>query len=127
MANILIAEDSPTDALVLRRTLEQSGHCVTVACDGMAAIDHATTHLPDVILMDVVMPRLNGFQATRELRRHAPTADIPIIMVSTKKQPTDRLWGLRQGAVDYLCKPIDPSALAASVMQAIADAPAGQV
>ncbi len=123
MANILVVEDSPTDAMVLRRTLEQSGHNVAVASDGLQAIDHATAFLPDVILMDIVMPHLNGFQATRELRRHPPTADIPVIMVSTKSQPTDRLWGLRQGAVDYLCKPIDPAVLTASVDQAIADIP----
>ena len=109
--------------MVLRRTLEQSGHNVAVASDGLQAIDHATAFLPDVILMDIVMPHLNGFQATRELRRHPPTADIPVIMVSTKSQPTDRLWGLRQGAVDYLCKPIDPAVLTASVDQAIADIP----
>ncbi len=123
MANILIVEDSPTDAMVLRRTLELSGHQVCVASDGLQAIDHAAVHLPDVILMDIVMPHLNGFQATRELRRLPSTADIPVIMVSTKKQPTDKLWGLRQGAVDYLCKPIDPVVLTASVNQAIADLP----
>jgi len=120
VASILIVEDSPTDALVLRRALEQHGHSVTVATDGEAGIHRAIDDQPDLILMDIVMPRLNGFEATRELRKYKHTSDIPVIMVSTKKQQTDRIWGLRQGAVDYICKPVDVALLVASVDQAIA-------
>ena len=120
MANILIVEDSPTDAYALRRILERDGHEVTVAADGEQGVKCARDEHPDVILMDIVLPRLNGFQATRELHKHGPTADIPIILVSTKDQRTDRLWGLRQGAVDYLPKPVDHRTLLASVNQAMA-------
>ena len=122
MASILIVEDSPTDALVLRRALERYGHSVTVATDGESGIHRAIDDQPDLILMDVVMPRLNGFEATRELRKYEHTAAIPVIMVSTKKQQTDRIWGLRQGAVDYICKPVDVAMLVASVDQAMAGA-----
>ena len=122
MASILIVEDSPTDALVLRRALERHGHSVTVATDGESGIHRAIDDLPDLILMDVVMPRLNGFEATRELRKCEHTAAIPVIMVSSKKQQTDRIWGLRQGAVDYICKPVDVAMLVASVDQAMAGA-----
>jgi len=127
VASILIVEDSPTDALVLRRALEQHGHSVTVATDGEAGIHCAIDEQPDLILMDIVMPRLNGFEATRELRKYKHTSGIPVIMVSTKKQQTDRIWGLRQGAVDYICKPVDVAMLVASVDQAIAGSgePAG--
>lgn len=120
MANILIVEDSPTDAYALRRILERDGHEVTVVADGEQGVKCARDEHPDLILMDIVLPRLNGFQATRELHKYAPTADIPIILVSTKDQRTDRLWGLRQGAVDYLPKPVDHRTLLASVKQAMA-------
>ena len=120
MANILIVEDSPTDAYALRRILERDGHAVTVAADGEQGVKLARDAQPDVILMDIVLPRLNGFQATRELSKHTLTADIPIILVSTKDQRTDRLWGLRQGAVDYLPKPVENKVLLASVKQAMA-------
>ena len=93
---------------------------MTVAADGEQGVKLARDAQPDVILMDIVLPRLNGFQATRELSKHTLTADIPIILVSTKDQRTDRLWGLRQGAVDYLPKPVENKVLLASVKQAMA-------
>jgi len=82
----------------------------------------ARMHSPDVIIMDIVMPGVNGFQATRELRRRADTSGIPIIMMSTKDQETDRIWGLRQGAFDYLVKPVKKRALLQCVDSALASA-----
>ncbi len=83
-------------------------------------MDMAQKHSPDLIIMDIVMPGVNGFQATRELRRSTETAAIPIIMMSTKDQEADRIWGLRQGAFDYLIKPVKRRLLLASVASALA-------
>ena len=106
MARILVIEDSLTAAHVYQRTLERFGHEVLLAVDGESGIAAARRDSPDLILMDVVMPGVNGFQATRELGRHPETASIPVIIITTKAQDTDRIWGLRQGACDYLVKPV---------------------
>jgi twitching motility two-component system response regulator PilH len=108
---VLIVDDSPTETRILTHTLSQAGYRVEAATNGEQGVEMARRIQPDVILMDVIMPTLNGFQATRVLHRDAATANIPIIMVTTKNQPTDRTWGLRQGAVDYLVKPVEPAAL----------------
>ena len=119
MANILIVEDSATDAFVMQRILEKHGHVVEIAGNGEDGINQALHRHPDVILMDVVMPEMNGFQATRELQRIQETAHIPVIIVSSKQQKTDRIWGMRQGAVDYLYKPVSDRILAKSVDAAL--------
>jgi len=106
MALILIADDSPTEVYVLKKFLENHDHQVIIAEDGEEAITLAESKRPSLILMDVVMPKLNGFQATRKLHKSSETQNIPIIIVSTKDQQTDRLWGLRQGAKGYLSKPV---------------------
>ncbi|RKZ81069.1 MAG: response regulator [Gammaproteobacteria bacterium] len=106
MALILIADDSPTEIYVLKKMLEKHDHQVVIAEDGEQAIDLTHSQHPNLILMDVVMPKLNGFQATRRLSKEPETADIPIIIVSSKNQETDKLWGLRQGAKGYLGKPV---------------------
>ena len=106
MALILIADDSPTEIYVLQKMLEKHNHQVIIAEDGEQAIDMTHRQHPDLILMDVVMPKLNGFQATRRLSKEPETEDIPIIIVSSKNQETDKLWGLRQGAKGYLGKPV---------------------
>ncbi|WP_417551220.1 twitching motility response regulator PilH [Methylophaga sp.] len=106
MALILIADDSPTEVYVLQKMLEKNGHEVIVATDGEQAVAMAQSQLPQLILMDVVMPGLNGFQATRRLTKDSATAHIPIVIVSSKHQETDRMWGMRQGARGYLGKPV---------------------
>jgi twitching motility two-component system response regulator PilH len=111
MALILIADDSPTEVYVLQKMLEKNGHDVLTAADGNEAVDTANSRHPDVILMDVVMPNLNGFQATRKLSKDPATSGIPIIIVSSKNQETDKLWGLRQGAKGYLGKPVTEAEL----------------
>jgi twitching motility two-component system response regulator PilH len=103
---VLVVDDSPTEQHVLRSILEKAGFEVATASDGQEGIEQAKRLKPDLILMDVVMPVLNGFQATRKLNDDAETADIPVIMVTTKDQETDKKWGLRQGADDYLVKPV---------------------
>jgi len=120
VAQILIVDDSPTELHVLKGMLEKNGHQVITAGNGEQGVQTAKDNHPDLILMDVVMPGLNGFQATRQLSRDASTRDIPIIIVSTKSQETDRVWGMRQGARDYLTKPVAETDLMAKVAALLA-------
>lgn len=106
MARVLIVDDSPTEVHVLKTILEEDGHQVTSADNAEDGIAVAKEQKPDLILMDVVMPGMNGFQATRALTKDEETSSIPIIIVTTKDQETDRVWGLRQGAKDYISKPV---------------------
>ncbi len=115
MARILIVDDSPTQLLSLKRIVEKLGHGVLTAADGAAGVEIAKREIPDLILMDVVMPNLNGFQATRTIARDAKTSHIPVILVTTKGQDTDKVWGMRQGAKAYVTKPIDEKALAQTI------------
>ncbi len=111
MAQILIVDDSPTEAHILKGMLEKNGFEIETAENGTEGIERAKELKPDLILMDVVMPGLNGFQATRQLTKNSETADIPVIIVTTKDQETDRVWGLRQGAKDFLIKPVSEKTL----------------
>lgn len=111
MARVLIIDDSPTEIYKLTTMLEKHGHVVVAAESGEEGIEVAKKEQPDVVLMDIVMPGLNGFQATRQLRKSDETADIPVIIVTTKDQETDRVWGMRQGAKAYLTKPIEEKVL----------------
>ena len=111
MAKVLVIDDSPTEVHVLQTLLEKNGHEVVVANSGEEGIVVAKETLPDVVLMDVVMPGMNGFQATRQLSKQTETAATPVIIVTTKDQETDRMWGLRQGAKDYITKPVDEAVL----------------
>src|SRR3954469_14403156 len=111
MARILIVDDSPSQIVGLKRIVEKLGHQVITAEDGSAGVEAAKREVPDLILMDVVMPNLNGFQATRTISKDAKTSHIPIVLVTTKDQETDRVWGMRQGAKAYVTKPVDESEL----------------
>ncbi len=111
MAQVLIVDDSPTEAHVLKGMLEKNGFETEIAQSGTEGIERAKAFKPDLVLMDVVMPGLNGFQATRQLTKDPETADIPVIIVTTKDQETDRVWGLRQGARDFLTKPVSEQRL----------------
>lgn len=105
MARVLVVDDSPVQALTIRRMLERHGHSVLEAANGRIALEKARRLQPELILMDVVMPELNGFQATRELSRDPATAAIPVVIVSTKDHPIDKIYSQRQGAKGYLIKP----------------------
>jgi twitching motility two-component system response regulator PilH len=111
MARILIVDDSPTETFRFREILTKHGFEVLEASNGADGVTMAKAELPDMVLMDVVMPGVNGFQATRQISRDASTKHIPIIIISTKDQATDRVWGKRQGALDYLTKPVDEQRL----------------
>ena len=111
MARVLIVDDSPTETYKFKAMLEKHGHEILVADNGADGVAKARQEMPDIVLMDVVMPGLNGFQATRQLTKGAGTSHIPIVIVTTKDQETDRVWGRRQGAKDYLTKPVEEDVL----------------
>ena len=111
MARILIVDDSPSQLMGIQRIVEKLGHEIFTATDGASGVEVAKQVLPDLVLMDVVMPNLNGFQATRTLRREATTQHIPVILVTTKDQDTDKIWGERQGAKAYVTKPVNEAEL----------------
>ncbi|MBE1161221.1 twitching motility response regulator PilH [Dyella acidiphila] len=113
MARILIVDDSPSQLLGIKRIVEKLGHETVTAEDGAAGVEAAKREKPDLILMDVVMPNLNGFQATRTISKDPDTATIPIVLVTTKDQETDKVWGIRQGAKAYVTKPIKEEELVA--------------
>ena len=115
MAVVLIIDDSPTELHLFQSMLEKSGFDTLVADSGEEGLRQAKMSRPDCILMDVVMPGMNGFQATRKLTQDSETAGIPVIMITTKDQETDKIWGMRQGAVEYMVKPVDAKQLAAKI------------
>ncbi|MEF8714746.1 MAG: response regulator [Accumulibacter sp.] len=112
---ILVVDDSPTERHVLKALLTGNGYEVITAESGEEGIAKTKSELPDLVLMDVVMPGLNGYQATRTLTRDPATRNIPVIVCTTKGQETDKIWGLRQGAQDYLVKPINGPELLAKI------------
>jgi twitching motility two-component system response regulator PilH len=120
MALILIVDDSPTEVHVMTKALEKHGYRTAAATDGAEGIRLAREMHPDLIFMDIVMPGMNGYQATRTLASDPKTRSIPIIMVTSKGQETDKIWGLRQGAVDYMVKPVSPDQLVAKAQATLA-------
>ena len=121
MSVVLIIDDSPTELHQFQSLLEQNGFETLVADSGEEGIRQAQAARPDLILMDVVMPGMNGFQATRKLTKDPRTSSIPVIMITTKDQETDKIWGMRQGAVDYLVKPVDEKRLIGKINSVMAD------
>ncbi|MBK9470462.1 MAG: response regulator [Gammaproteobacteria bacterium] len=122
MPRILVVDDSPTENFKISGVLKRHGHEVLAAESGEQALQVARDSQPDLILMDIVMPGLNGFQATRQLTRDPATSAIPVVMLTAKSQEADRIWGERQGARGYLVKPVDDSVLVATISQVLAEA-----
>jgi len=112
---ILIVDDSPTERYYLTDILVKNGYEVATAESGEEALTRIRVEKPQLILMDVVMPGANGFQVTRSIARDPALQDVPVIICSSKNQETDRIWGLRQGAKDYLVKPVDAAELLAKI------------
>jgi len=121
-SKVLIVDDSPTETYKMETILKKNGYKVVKAENGEEGVETAKKELPDIVLMDVVMPGLNGFQATRLLTKAKETSHIPVIIVTTKDQPTDKLWGKRQGAKGYLVKPVDDKQLIDTIKQVMAGA-----
>ncbi|MDO5768904.1 MAG: response regulator [Psychrobacter sp.] len=111
MTTVLVVDDSPSEMAKFRDILAKNNITMIEATNGEDGCEKAAEHLPDIILMDIVMPEMNGFQATRKITRGKTTSHIPVVIVSTKNQETDRVWGKRQGAKEYLTKPIDEQEL----------------
>jgi len=107
ISKILVVDDSPTERHFLGELLTKQGYQVIMAESGEEALTKAKQLKPDLILMDVVMPGLNGFQATRAITKEEETKNIPVIMCTSKGQETDKVWGMRQGARDYVVKPVN--------------------
>ena len=112
---ILCVDDSATELQILRDALEALGHQVVTATDGEEALQQAAKNLPDLILLDVVLPKRNGFQVCRQLKGSAPTKDIKVVMVTGKDQKSDRFWGMKQGADEYVTKPVEVDSLIALI------------
>ena len=115
MATILIIDDSPTDVRVFTTLLERAGYQVIAVSSAEEGIERVRADLPDLVIMDVIMPGMNGFQATRTLTRDPATASVPIVMITTKSMETDRVWGLRQGARAFITKPVNEKELLACI------------
>lgn len=114
---VLLVDDSPTELKAMVSALNGKGFRVITASDGEDALQKAVSMQPDVILLDIVLPKKNGFQVCRQLKTVAETKDIKIVLVSSKGQETDRFWGLRQGADDYLTKPYKADQIVRAVTQ----------
>jgi twitching motility two-component system response regulator PilH len=115
ITKILVVDDSPTDRQYLSDMLAKNGYTVTTAESAEDTIAKLKQSRPDLVLMDVVMPGQNGFQATRALSKDESTKNIPVILCSSKSQDTDKVWGLRQGARDYIVKPVKAADLLAKI------------
>ncbi len=120
MAKVLIVDDSPSQVFTLKKLIEDWGHEALTAENGDQALQIARDELPNVILMDIVMPGMSGFQATRKLSKDQITHGIPVIFVTTKDGEADRIWGMRQGATAFVTKPVDPEILMNAITDAIA-------
>lgn len=112
---ILLVDDSKTELHVLSDLLTKKGYQVRTAENGEEALRRLQEDKPDLILMDVVMPGQNGFQLTRAITRDVRFTDVPVIMCTSKNQETDRVWGMRQGARDYVVKPVNPEELLSKI------------
>ena len=112
---VLVVDDSKTELMFMTDLLQKNGFSVRTAENADDAFRRLGEDKPDLILMDVVMPGQNGFQLTRAITRDPQYADVPIIMCTSKNQETDRVWGMRQGARDYITKPVDSDELMAKI------------
>ena len=113
--NVLVVDDSPTDRQYLSDILAKNGYKVTTAESAEEALAKVKQLRPDLVLMDVVLPGHNGYQATRELSKDEATKNIPVILCTSKNQETDKVWGMRQGARDYIVKPVNAEELVAKI------------
>ena len=112
---ILLVDDSPTERKMMLQALQGKGYNLVSASDGEEALEKVAQQKPDLVLLDIILPRKNGFQVCRQLKTSPETQDIKVILISSKTQDTDRFWGLKQGADEYLYKPVSAEALQASV------------
>jgi len=113
--HVLVVDDSPTDRQLVTTLLLKEGYVVTTAIDGEDALEKVAAERPPLIVLDIILPKMNGYQVLRQLKATPETRDIKVILVSSKSQESDRFWGLKQGADDYIAKPYPDEALLAAV------------
>jgi twitching motility two-component system response regulator PilH len=116
---ILVVDDSPTDLRMVTSLLQSKGYMVITAGDGEEALEKASRERPHLMVLDIILPKKNGFQVCRQLKTSPDTKGIKILMLTSKVQDSDRYWGLKQGADDYISKPFDDEELLKSVDQLI--------
>ena len=117
----MVVDDSPTQRYFLMDLLTKNGYNVVAVETGEEALSKVKQEAPNLIIMDVVMPGQNGFQTTRAITKDPETENIPVIMCTSKSQETDKIWGLRQGARDFMVKPVDPDELLKKIRTFLAD------
>ena len=118
---VVVVDDSPTSLRFAADTLREAGFSVTTAVDAEEGLEVINSCMPDIVVLDIILPKKNGFQVCRELKTNAATKDIKIVLLSSKSQETDRFWGQRQGADAYITKPVQPAALTAIVKAILGD------
>lgn len=112
---ILVIEDDPDQRRLMERTLTTSGYRILTASDGQTGLESAVANQPGLIILDVIMPRMNGYQTARALKENPATAAIPILMVTAKQEPADQFWSSQVGAAEFLTKPVDITELIRAV------------
>lgn len=117
MSKVLVVEDSPPQREMISALLKDSGLTVTAAGDGVEALEQIQGSRPDIVVLDIVMPRMNGYELCRRLKSDPSTQEVPVVMCSTKGEEFDRYWGMRQGADAYIAKPFQPQELVGTVKQ----------
>lgn len=117
MSTVLVVEDSMTQRAMITDLLKGSGLNVTIASDGVEALEKIQGHSPDLVVLDIVMPRMNGYEVCRQIKANPKTQNIPVVMCSSKGEEFDRYWGMKQGADAYIAKPFQPTELVGTVKQ----------
>lgn len=117
MTKVLVVEDNVTQREMMKDLLESSGLDVTIASDGIEALKLLQGNIPDLVLLDIVMPKMNGYEVCRRIKTNAKTQDLPVVMCSAKGEEFDRYWGMKQGADAYIAKPFQPTELVGTVKQ----------
>lgn len=117
MSEVLLVEDSQVQREMISNLLKDNGLKVTVACDGVEALEHIQRSSPDLVVLDIIMPRMNGYEVCRRLKSDPRTKNVPVVMCSSKGEEFDRYWGMKQGADAYIAKPFQPVELIGTIKQ----------
>ena len=117
MSTVLVVEDSVTQREMITDLLKGSGLSVSIATDGVEALEHIEGHRPDLVVLDIVMPLMNGYEVCRRIKADPKTQNVPVVMCSSKGEEFDRYWGMKQGADAYIAKPFQPTELVGTVKQ----------
>jgi twitching motility two-component system response regulator PilH len=117
MTTVLLVEDSLTQQEMIAEILQKKGLKVSLANDGVEALEKIQANCPDLVVLDIIMPKMNGYEVCRHIKSNPKTQSIPVIMCSSKSEEFDRYWGMKQGADAYICKPFHPKELLGTIKQ----------